>query len=153
MSSSITNAGNANVSTASATAAPAALPAQLPGSMVLLLRLDGLAVATATALLYARTGASWWLFAAVWLAPDISMLGYLAGPCRGARWYNAFHTYFLPLTLGVLGLLLHADVAVAVALIWANHIGVDRVLGYGLKHGVGFGWTHLGKHLGRHGRG
>jgi hypothetical protein len=32
-----------------------------------------------------------------------------------------------------------------VALIWANHIGVDRLLGYGLKYAEGFGWTHLGR--------
>ena len=42
-----------------------------------LLRLEGLAVAAVTAVLYARTGASWWLFAALWLMPDLSMLGYL----------------------------------------------------------------------------
>jgi hypothetical protein len=30
------------------------------------------------------------------------------------------------------------------ALIWVNHIGVDRLLGYGLKFSNGFGWTHLG---------
>ena len=32
-----------------------------------------------------------------------------------------------------------------IALIWANHIGVDRLLGYGLKYADGFGWTHLGR--------
>ena len=36
------------------------------------------------------------------------------------------------------------------ALIWVNHIGVDRLLGYGLKYSNGFGWTHLGI-KGRHG--
>jgi hypothetical protein len=25
-----------------------------------------------------------------------------------------------------------------------NHIGVDRLLGYGLKYPAGFRWTHLG---------
>jgi hypothetical protein len=32
-----------------------------------------------------------------------------------------------------------------IALIWVNHIGVDRLLGYGLKYPAGFGWTHLGR--------
>jgi hypothetical protein len=32
-----------------------------------------------------------------------------------------------------------------IALIWANHIGVDRLMGYGLKYSDGFGWTHLGR--------
>ena len=118
--------------------------AQLPFSIRFLLRIEGLAVAIVAALLYGRTGTSWWLFAALWLAPDLSMLGYLISPCRGARIYNAFHTYTLPIVLGLSAWLLHAHALVAVALIWVNHIGVDRVLGYGLKFSNGFGWTHLG---------
>jgi hypothetical protein len=114
--------------------------------VVRLLRLEGLAVAVLTALLYARTGTSWWLFAALWLAPDLSMLGYLASPCRGARVYNAIHTYLLPALLGLSALLLHAhNLLLPIALIWANHIAVDRALGYGLKYAEGFGWTHLGR--------
>ena len=35
--------------------------------------------------------------------------------------------------------------AIALALIWAAHIGFDRLLGYGLKYGAGFGFTHLGR--------
>ena len=31
------------------------------------------------------------------------------------------------------------------ALIWFAHIGFDRMLGYGLKHGAGFRFTHLGR--------
>ncbi len=114
-------------------------------SITFLLRLEGLAVAAITAVLYARTGASWWLFAALWLAPDLSMLGYLGGPCRGARVYNAFHTYLLPALLALAALLLHLRGFMPVALIWANHISVDRLLGYGLKYGDGFGYTHLGR--------
>lgn len=110
------------------------------------LRLEGLAVAAASAALYARTGASWWLFAALWLLPDLSMLGYLASPCWGARTYNAVHTYVTPATLAIAGLLLHQSALLPFALIWANHIGVDRLLGYGLKYPAGFGWTHLGRH-------
>ncbi|HEY1646508.1 MAG TPA: DUF4260 domain-containing protein [Terracidiphilus sp.] len=117
-----------------------------PSSVVRLLRLEGLAVAVLTALLYARTGTSWWLFAALWLVPDLSMLGYLASPCRGARVYNAIHTYLLPALLGLSALLLHAhNLLLPIALIWANHIAVDRALGYGLKYAEGFGWTHLGR--------
>ena len=119
-------------------------PAQLPSSVRYILRIEGLAVAAVSTVLYARTGASWWLFAALWLAPDLSMLGYLLSPCRGARIYNAFHTYTLPVVLGLSGWLLHAGVLVPLALIWVNHIGADRLLGYGLKYSNGFGWTHLG---------
>jgi len=101
-------------------------------------------MAVLTAVLYARTGTSWWLFAAVWLTPDLSMLGYLAGSCWGARVYNAIHTYVTPAALALCALLSHAHLALAIALIWANHIGVDRLLGFGLKYGDGFGYTHLG---------
>jgi hypothetical protein len=120
------------------------------GSVSILLRLEGLVVAGASAVLYWRTGASWWLFAALWLVPDLSMVGYLRRPCLGARIYNAAHTYLLPGVFGLLGLLLHANVLLPFVLIWVNHIGVDRLLGYGLKYSDGFGFTHLGR-LGKRG--
>jgi len=114
-------------------------------SILFLLRLEGLAIAAISAVLYARTGESWWLFAALWLAPDLSMLGYLAGACCGARVYNAFHTYVTPAALALCGLLLQAHISLAIAFIWANHIGIDHLLGYGLKYGDGFSYTHLGR--------
>ena len=120
-------------------------PVPLPAAVRYILRIEGLAVGVVSAILYARTGASWWLFAALWLAPDLSMLGYLASPCRGARGYNAFHTYTVPITLGLLGWLFNAKALLPFALIWINHIGVDRLLGYGLKYSTGFSWTHLGR--------
>ncbi len=116
-----------------------------PPSVLFLLRAEGLAVAAVSAVLYAHTGASWGLFAALWLVPDLSMLGYLGGSCRGARIYNAVHAYVAPGVLAVSALLLHAHGALPVALIWVNHIGVDRLLGFGLKFADGFRWTHLGR--------
>ena len=124
--------------------ASSASPLLLPAPITYLLRIEGLAVGAISALLYARTGASWWLFAALWLAPDLSMMGYFLGPCRGSRIYNTAHTYTLPITLAVCGLLSHADALLPFALIWVNHIGVDRLMGYGLKYSNGFDWTHLG---------
>ncbi|HKF48931.1 MAG TPA: DUF4260 domain-containing protein [Terracidiphilus sp.] len=118
--------------------------ADLPASVLYILRFEGFAIAAVTAILFARTGASWWLFAALWLAPDLSMLGYLAGPWWGARIYNSIHSYSTPATLAVCSLLLGATALLPLALIWANHIAVDRLLGYGLKYPAGFGWTHLG---------
>jgi hypothetical protein len=112
------------------------------------LRLEGAAAAALAAVFYARTGASWWLFAALWLLPDLSMLGYLGGPKLGARIYNAIHSYVTPATLAVTALLLGRPALLPYALIWMNHIGVDRMLGYGLKYPADFQWTHLGK-LGR----
>ena len=114
-----------------------------------LLRLEGLAAAALSAVFYAQTGASWWLFAALWLAPDLSMLGYLGGSNLGSRVYNAIHSYTTPAALAVTALLLQKPALVPYALIWINHIGVDRLLGYGLKYPTGFQWTHLGKLGGR----
>jgi hypothetical protein len=119
--------------------------ATVSGSVLTLLRLEGLAVAAVSALLYARTGASWWLFAVLWLVPDLAMLGYLGGACWGARIYNSVHTYVLPGTLALSALVLRADDLLPIALIWINHIGVDRLMGYGLKYANGFGFTHLGQ--------
>ena len=111
--------------------------------VLIFLRLEGLAVGILSAVLYARTGSSWWLFAALWLTPDLSMLGYFIDSCWGARIYNAVHTYVTPATLALAGLVLHQAALLPFALIWVNHIGVDRLCGYGLKYPRGFGWTHM----------
>ncbi len=142
---------SATESTASRNSIPAdSDAAPIAGSSVnILLRLEGLAAAALSAVFYARTGANWWLFAALWLAPDLSMLGYLAGPKLGARVYNAIHSYVTPATLAVVGLLLGSPALLPFALIWMNHIGVDRLLGYGLKYPAGFKFTHLGKLTGK----
>jgi hypothetical protein len=71
------------------------------------------------------------------------MLGYLAGPRVGALSYDLAHTYVGPVALAVIGILGGSDVAVQVALVWLAHIGVDRLLGYGLKYPTGFKDTHL----------
>lgn len=107
------------------------------------LRLEGLAVIALSAALYARSGANWWLFAGLWLAPDLSMAGYWAGPRWGARCYNIVHSYLLPCALALAALAFPRTALLPLALIWSNHIGVDRMLGYGLKYPSGFGATHL----------
>lgn len=123
------------------------LPTQsrLPATVLYILRSEALAIAALTVILYARTGASWWWFAALWILPDLSMLGYLAGRDLGGRIYNSIHAFATPATLAACALLLGAHQLVPVALIWANHIAVDRLLGYGLKYPAGFEWTHLGR--------
>ncbi len=111
----------------------------------LLLRIEGAALALGATYAYHRTGANWWLFAALILVPDVSFAGYLAGTRVGAIVYNAFHVTLGPLILGTLGFLLPSFDMIAVALIWAAHVGIDRALGYGLKYRAGFGITHLGR--------
>ena len=116
------------------------MPSRLPGG---LLRLEGIAVAVASIALYVDGDHAWWLFVLLVLAPDLSMLGYLGGPIVGAVSYDVVHTYAGPVSLGAVGVLAGADVVVAIALIWATHIGVDRALGYGLKYPTAFRDTHL----------
>jgi Domain of unknown function (DUF4260) len=108
-----------------------------------MLRGEGATMLAGSVLLYWTGGGSWWLFALLLLAPDLSMLGYLAGPRVGAVAYNVFHSYPLPAALGIFGMLAGAPFAVSVALVWFAHIGMDRLMGYGLKYPTGFKDTHL----------
>jgi Domain of unknown function (DUF4260) len=109
----------------------------------LLLHAEGAAVAVAAVALYFHEGFDWWLLLVLALAPDLAMLGYLAGPRAGAAAYDLVHTYVLPVLLGAAGVIWDSDAARAVALIWLTHIGVDRAVGYGLKYPSGFKDTHL----------
>ena len=113
--------------------------------MIPLLRLENAALAALAIGAYWHGGASWWLFAALILAPDIAFVGYLRGPKVGAIVYNAAHSWIGPVLAGAAGWLWQQPLAVSVALIWAAHIGIDRALGYGLKHRSGFSDTHLGR--------
>ncbi len=115
------------------------------GAPRLLLRAEGAALLIIAVMLYARTGTSWWLFAVLVLAPDLSFAGYLAGPRIGAAAYNAVHATIGPLALALIGLLAPSPPMITVALIWLAHIGADRMLGYGLKYEAGFAFTHLGR--------
>jgi hypothetical protein len=109
----------------------------------LLLHAEGAAVAAAAVTLYVHEGFDWWLLLVLGLAPDLAMLGYLAGARAGAVAYDLVHTYVLPVLLAAAGVIWAADAALAVALIWLTHIGVDRAVGYGLKYPGGFRDTHL----------
>jgi len=115
----------------------------------LAVRLEWVAVAAACIVLYAISGVSWWLFAGLILARDLSMLGYLAGPRVGAIAYNALHILLVPLILALAGYVFGSAMATAVALIWIAHIAIDRALGYGLKLPSSFQDTHLGR-IGRY---
>jgi hypothetical protein len=110
-----------------------------------LLRLEGLAVFAGAIAVYLDADYSVLALVLLFLAPDLSFLGYLAGPRTGAVAYNAVHTYVAPVALGAVGLVADGDVAVQVALIWIAHIGIDRLLGYGLKYPTEFKDTHLNR--------
>ena len=109
---------------------------------ILHLRAEGAAILALALVLFHQSEASWWLFAALILAPDLSGLGYLAGPRAGAASYNAVHSLLGPLLLTAAGLAA-LPALVPFAAIWLAHIGVDRLVGYGLKSTA----THRVNHL------
>jgi Domain of unknown function (DUF4260) len=119
------------------------MPMSLPA---LVLRLESLVVVVAAVALYFDGGYAPWAFFAFLLAPDVSIAAYLAGPRIGAAFYNLAHTYAFPIAIAA-GCLLtgEAGLPVQIALIWAAHIGIDRVLGLGLKYPTNFRDTHLNR--------
>lgn len=114
-----------------------------------ILRLEGAVIAAVATAAYFTIGGPLWLFVVLALAPDVSMLAYLAGPRVGSTVYNAFHTYLAPVTFGAAGVWLGITPFSWIVLIWAAHIGVDRAVGYGLKYPTGFKHTHLSGELDR----
>ena len=114
----------------------------LPGR---LLRLEGLALFVGALVVYFDQGFGWLLLVVLFLAPDLSFAGYLAGPRVGATAYNAVHTTVGPIALAIVGVLVDTDWCLQLALIWLGHIGIDRLLGYGLKYPTAFQDTHLSR--------
>ena len=111
-----------------------------------LLRLEGLAVAVAATVLYFDGNYAVWVFPTFLLVPDLSFAGYLAGPRVGAVVYNVAHTYAFPVALAAGSVVAgETGLSLQVALIWGAHIGIDRMLGYGLKYPTAFRHTHLGR--------
>ncbi len=90
-----------------------------------LLRIEGAVLLLLSILLYNLNGESWLLFVLLFLAPALSMLGYLSGPRTGAVSDNLFHTYVLPALLVTFGLLTGSPLPVSLALVWFAHIGFD----------------------------
>lgn len=126
-------------------AGPDAAAGAATGGLRTLLRLEGLALFIGMTLLYAVWEGSWWVYAILFLAPDLSFIGYLAGPKAGAVVYNAAHSYMAPMALMTTGFALSSPLVLSIAMIWLAHIGFDRALGYGLKYYAGFALTHLGR--------
>jgi hypothetical protein len=109
-----------------------------------LLHAEGAAIFAASVVIYGLQGYRWWIFAALFLAPDLFMLGYLVDVKLGAAIYNFVHTETLPLALGIAAIFWRPSL-LALALIWLAHIGMDRMLGFGLKYPTRFNDTHLAR--------
>jgi hypothetical protein len=85
----------------------------------------------------------WWL---IWiLAPDLSMLAYLAGNRAGALGYNFVHHKGVAIVVYLTGLYMYNPALEFAGLILFGHSSMDRGMGYGLKYFTGFQDTHLGR--------
>jgi hypothetical protein len=109
----------------------------------LLIHAEGAFIFALTLWFYRAGHYPWWLFAALFLAPDFFMLGYLKDAQVGAATYNLVHTLAAPMLVLLVALLWPSPVCIPGALIWLSHIGFDRMLGYGLKYPTFFKDTHL----------
>jgi hypothetical protein len=110
------------------------------------LGLEGLVLLAGALIAFGVLGQPWWLVPAGILAPDIAMSGYVAGPRFGAHLYNLAHATLLPAVMLGAGYWQADRLVMALALIWLAHIGLDRLLGMGLKYNDRFTHTHLGDH-------
>jgi hypothetical protein len=85
-----------------------------------------------------------WIYWALFLTPDISMLGYLANTQTGAFTYNLFHHKASALLIYFVGLIIASTVWQFIGLLLFGHSAFDRIFGYGLKYKDNFKNTHLG---------
>ena len=112
------------------------------------LRLEAATLLVGSLIAYSSTHRSWWLVPVLLFLPDLSMVGYLGGPRLGAIAYNLAHNTAVAAVVVALGWWQHESLVLALGLVWLAHIGMDRLMGYGLKYNDHFQHTHLGR-LGR----
>jgi len=108
-----------------------------------LLHLEGASIFSLTLVLYRAGHFHWWVFALLLLTPDLFMLGYVLNTKIGSAFYNLVHTSSVPILLLVVAIVAPLPVLEPCALIWLAHIGLDRMLGFGLKYPTRFQDTHL----------
>lgn len=92
-----------------------------------------------------------WLFWALFLAPDIGMLGYLINPKVGSLTYNLLHHKGVAILFYFTGYFLAIHELTFVGVLLLGHSSFDRIFGYGLKYADQFAHTHLGM-IGKSGR-
>jgi hypothetical protein len=108
-----------------------------------LLRIEGGLDLVLSLVFYQYLHANWILFVVLLLAPDLAILGYVGGIRLGTICYNLIHTLAGPFLLIGYSCLTGTMWLLPYALIWTSHIGLDRMLGFGLKYPTEFRDTHL----------
>jgi hypothetical protein len=114
------------------------------GAPRVLLRLEAAALLVGALIAYSTTRQAWWLVPLTVLVPDFLAAGYLGGSRLGAVLYNLVHSTPLPAIMVGVGWWQARPIVLALGLVWLAHIGMDRLLGYGLKYDDNFQHTHLG---------
>lgn len=109
-----------------------------------LLKFEELAEMLLALFVFAHLSYAWWVLPATFLLPDLSMIGYIAGPRVGAICYNLVHHKALAVAVGVTGWVMGQPLLVLAGTVLLFHSAFDRLLGYGLKYATGFKNTHLG---------
>lgn len=120
-------------------------PGMTTGAVRTWLRLEGLAAFVGGLGLFAATGGDWLFIVPLILLPDVSALGYLAGSRVGTFTYNLVHNWAASLVVLGLGLWTTSSAVLLAAAILVAHVGMDRMVGYGLKLPSSFHDTHLGR--------
>lgn len=110
-----------------------------------ILRIESAAIAVVGIVAYLSLGGNPLVLIPALLAPDLSILGYLAGPRVGAVTYNLVHNWATASILALLAIVLGDLWPLLVGAVVAAHVGMDRALGYGLKLPTAFQDTHLGR--------
>ena len=110
-----------------------------------LLKIEELAQFLLATYFFYQLGFSWWVFPALILLPDLSMIGYLISPLWGAFSYNFIHHKALAIAIYFVGIVLSNSTLQAAGLLLFAHSAMDRIFGYGLKFTDDFKNTHLGR--------
>jgi hypothetical protein len=110
-----------------------------------LLRLEEFFLFGLALFLFTQLDYGWGWYALLFLAPDLSMAGYLANPRLGAWTYNLIHHKGLAVALYILGFVFSVQWLMLTGTILLGHSSLDRVFGYGLKYPDAFQNTHLGR--------
>ena len=120
------------------------------GAPRLWLQLEGATLLVGSLVAFSTTHRSWWLVPEVLFLPDLFMAGYLGGTRIGAHVYNLAHSTPLPALMVGYGWWQDKPLLLALGLVWLGHIGMDRLLTFGLKYPDHFQHTHLSSpHLSR----
>lgn len=89
-------------------------------------------------------GYEWWVFFALLLLPDLSMIGYVINPKTGAFTYNLVHHQGVAIGVFVAGYISGPEWLLLTGIVLFGHSAMDRIFGYGLKYPDAFKHTHLG---------